>query len=331
MISLPHSKNKDFLGISLAVFYNLFTCLSCIVVSEFEQNFSPIILIFYNFLFAFILFTLIAAPRFRQTFTLLRKNKKAVLQANIVTLLAWLPAFFCVKYIMPIVVIMIIFGLIPLLTLILPADRRGWQPTTKQDMFFAGLTAALVVVVIIYNTLAIQDLSSMVKIKEYIVAMLFILIGAIGNAAILTTSKNLNVLGFSTTQIMSVRFYALVIGASIAMSLSHLSLAVTHAELLRIGMIFIISVALPITFAQLSINLTSPLYISFVDTLQPILAFCIQSLYWQKVLPTSLFILAAAITLSAVAYSYFKTRSLKLTRGTHANPDLCLQSSKNPA
>ncbi len=303
--------HRDIFGISLAFCFNIVTSLSFIIVSQFEQTVSPVVLIFYNFIILTLLFSLLALPRYRSLWQLMKREKRTILYSNLITIFAWWPLFFCLKYMMPLMVIVAMFGLIPLFTLLLPTDKSKWHKKTPQDIFFSSMIALLALSAIIYNTVAIQDLSSPDKVMHYLEALTCILLGAVGNAMLLVNVKNMSLKGFSITQMIAVRFYGLVIGSAVVISFSSLSFVVTHAELLKIFLIFFISTVLPILLTLKSIQLTSPLYVSFVDTLQPMMTYLVQLFYLQSSFSEPLLLLVTLITAVAILYSIFKSKALK--------------------
>lgn len=314
--------NKDFFGISLAFCFNIITSLSFIIVSEFEQTISPVVLIFYNFIFLIVLFSFLVLPRYHSLWSLIKREKRIILNSNLITIFAWWPLFFCLKYMMPLMVIISMFGLIPLVTLLLPTDKSKWHKTTSQDILFSCLIAFLVVGAIIYNTIAIQDLSTPDKVSHYLQALFCIILGAVGNSLLLVNVKNMNLKGFSITQLIAVRFYGLVIASALVISFSSLSFAITHAELLKIFLIFFISTVFPILLSLKSIELTSPFYISFMDTLQPLMIYIVQLFYLQNALSEPLLILVILMTIVAILYSIFKSKSLKKLNLNHENSNL---------
>lgn len=308
-------KYSDIIGAIFTFLYCLTTSFSLVIVSHYEQNFSPIKLIFYNFFFTTLFFTPFIITHIKQIKQLIANNKHLVFQANIATAISWISAFFSLKYIEPTIVVAVVFGLQPSVTLLLMLKNKELGIIKKQDYYFGLLITLLVIAVIVYHIFNLNFHLSTQEFYSYLGALLLAVLGGISTTYITFCTKKMYSKGFSSVQTIALRFYLLLIIASFLFYNSNLSLRITELEFTEILAISIISVMLPIYFIQKSVQYTNPLNISLITPLLPALTYILQLIYLKisltKPMLFLIFLLSGTIFISAIVKNWCNLPKIK--------------------
>lgn len=302
-------QNKNLLGIILVFIYCVTSSLSLVIVSSYEQHFDPVKLAFYTFLVAVLFFNFISIGRLKENCRLAWRHKKIIVALNIATVVAWIPVFYSLKYIAPVIVLGIIFGVIPVAVVLLSLKQGGLKLIAKADIFFAGMLALVVACIIAVYLNSIVSESSLMRLHAYI-ALSFAMAVGIGTACCLGYMKSLSSAGFSTIQIMSIRFYLLLLVAAITVGGSHLSFVITRVEFYEILLLAALTVVIPIFFLQKGLEFTSPVNVSFIVPLQLVITYGIQTVEARVRLPLLLVVLLGALTSIILVSAYYKSRRI---------------------
>lgn len=291
-------KENHLSGIFLILLYCATSALSLVLVGCYECHFNPLKLAFYNFLFSAVYFGLIAGCNSGQFKALVINNKVLCLAINIATVFAWLTLFYALKYIQPAVLMGIAYSVIPITTTVI-SIRQGIK---GQDCFFAGLLC-IVLVGMIHFYLRMSYAITPTLIDQIYLSLFLGITTGVGTACCVLLMKRLSTVGFNTTQVMAVRFYAMFILSAVLMLVLNISFSVNIKELIEIAAITLITIILPLFLFQKGIERTSPVNVAFIMPLQPVITYGLQMienrLHLSYELLVYILLLSSIIILSA--------------------------------
>lgn len=304
-------KNRNLTGIILVFLYCLTSAFSVIVVSQYEQTFNPLKLTLYNFLFAAIFFNCLALPRMSQLITQIKNNKRLFWIINIASVLAWLPLFYSLKYLEPAVVMAIVFGLIPIASLLFSLQKVGLKSLNKQDIIFVLLIAFVVAMLIAVYLYDLQNISTTGKYHIYS-SLLLTVVAGIGTAWVVANMKALNVQGFSTIQVMAMRFYLMVALSAILVGYLNISFTFTMQQFVAIVIITFLTIILPLFLLQKGAERTDPVNVGFILPLQPLIIYGYQMFEGRFHPSLGIFILLIILGSIIITSAYVKIKHIYL-------------------
>jgi drug/metabolite transporter (DMT)-like permease len=299
---------KNFQGVIFIFLYCLIGSLTYNLVSDFEQGFDPIKLLFYNFLFSAVFFNAFSISRIKRFIEKLKQYKYLVLKINLATAGAWMTTFYALKYEQPAIIVAIIFGFIPGFNLLMTMKKDGVNSVPTSDKIFAGLISSIVVAIICYAIMQSLPMSLSQQV-EVILAITFAIIAVISTILCMVYMKALSTAGFSANQVMAMRFFIIILISSIFVINSSIAFSITFVEFSKILFIAALSVIIPLFLFQKGVERTTPITISFIMPLQPIFTYLIQMSSLCHQLSLTLFILIMMLTVLILMSAIFKSHA----------------------
>lgn len=293
-------------GIFLALLYCITSAFSLILVNRYEQHLEPITLLFYNFSITAFVFIVFVAPKSRVTTALSKKNFSSVVWVNMATIFAWMPVFYSLKYLDPAIVIGIIFGTIPIASIVIGKLTQQENTIARLDLVFALLILSILGLmsydVIHHATNATAD--------PIALSLALAFLAGCGTAWCVQRMKKLNSVGFSATQVMAVRFFGIIIFSIIFLWVKHAPFLLSIKECGQVLTIVLLSAVLPLYLLQKGIEYTTPVTVSFILPLQPLITYVLQ--WWQGEFHLSFALFALIMSLSAIILvsAFFKAKQV---------------------
>ncbi len=225
---------------------------------------SPAFLAVNVFVLAQVAYIVLQRDR-RELFAKSARHLGAVLGINLTTALSWFAVLYALNFLPPAAVNSLVVGLIPALGLILaPALRRG-APVFRSDLTAAAGcfgASVLLVYVILQGGSGLQQLSVM----EIGLGTLAAALTALGVAGNTYATRALSDTGFSSSQIMCVRFTLLNVVAFCLTTGQGEWGSYTLDAVLAILFLAVIGVFVGIYLLQVGISRTSPIMASLLFT-----------------------------------------------------------------
>ncbi|MFC0268107.1 EamA family transporter [Kushneria aurantia] len=267
-----------FIG-SAAVFVFIFlSALKAVYVSSYVQSIDPIYLVCLTFIISAIYF---------QVHCLVTKNYKRIgsyhilvniLALNFTTMLSWLFFYQALKYIEPSIVACLVTSIGPLSTIIIDKILRSnsnYNPGSLAIGVAIGAAQFFMIAGVVVGSTGenIANVSNVTLAGAITGAV----ISGVGIATNTVYTKRLYDEGWTPSQVMSHRFYLLILVSGIY-SISNSSIELNSLAS-SFGPVLFISLALvcfPLFILQYGIKLISPLSVAVIVSTGPALTYCLQ-------------------------------------------------------
>jgi drug/metabolite transporter (DMT)-like permease len=297
--------NRNFLGMCLAFLYAIASGISYLTVGRFEQRFDAIEFIFYNFICAAAIFSLVCAMRQPNTFALLRQHKGLTALTNAATASGWFTAFLSVKYIEPTIVLAIVFGLQPVATAVCVALEQGIHSVKKRDAWMALLIAFFLALLVADYAGRISPLTG-----GSVGGLLLAVVSGFGSAYNVICTKKMSLARFSVSQILALRFYLIILLAAVIAVWEGAPFALDLPDAAKIFLLSFVSVIIPLFLLQIAVEFTTPINLSFVTPFVPIFSYFIGWIGFETSFDPVEFSLIALLTLVILLSAFLKSKSV---------------------
>lgn len=297
---------KNVYGIIYAFLYCLMSAISMVLIGHYEQNISPFKLSFYTFLIAALFFNVLVVPKYAQFANKIKPHDKLILLINIATVTAWITTFYSLKFVEPSVVIAIIFGIIPVASILFSLKQASVKNLHKQDVLFAALIALVVTMIIVYYVFVSYHLPIAIRYPIYLSLFLAVVSG-VGTAWCMVYMKALSLHGFSAMQVMSMRFFLMIFLTALLMWHDQMTFSLNRADFLIVTLVAFLTAILPLFLFQKGIENTTPVNISFIMPLQPVITYALQMIEGRFNLSLPLLSLIILLSITILISAYYKT------------------------
>lgn len=287
--------------------YILLCCLanaiSFVFIAHLNKAHNEWLSIFMTFSYATILFHLFNIKKIKFIYSTILANKKTVLKINILTLLNWLSTFMALRYLDPATALCLTLGLLTVTVFVISTPLKKLRANKH-----LGLSVLLVLFslgLIIQQYLLANP--GQANFYQFICGFAWCLLCGISGALIGFSSEAMGRCGFSITQILSVRFYLLIIAAGIGLFF------VPSSELQIDWQYYFLSslviVIFPLVMYQAAIRDLGVMLVSLIEPFSPVITYILQvALGWY------LFnwITMALLILSSLAIVWFVRTEQKI-------------------
>lgn len=261
---------KDMDGYLGVAAYILATSGSTLAINHFENTIAPFPLTFVTFLLALVLFNFINIKNVYKTYTSLMANKKIFFIVNILTLIIWTSTFWGLKFIQPSIFISLFMCFVPIFSFMIKKDAK-----IKRQVFFMLCTMILTITLIITEYLRAITYEP-IMFMGFSLAVISAYVSAI---YIVYTSNIQRTMSISTIELISTRFYLLVI-FSLILSISQHNLSEAYINLKHTWYDFIliaaVSTIIPVYGLQKAIVSLGPIRTPLLMTITPICTYILQ-------------------------------------------------------
>ena len=199
--------SKSLLGILYALTYCVVTSTSLMLVCHLESTIPAALCAFLTFAIVTLAFNIFNITNMKKLYRFTLENPKSFLFLNTLSFFIWASVFFALKYINPILTITIYMAISPLCVLLFTNKARDLSFTGTKGLLSASLAALIVVCITLLSYHYRSDSSS---ISFLIGVTLSFIAGISGSVYSVYSKKTLNN-KLSASQILSLRFYMLIV------------------------------------------------------------------------------------------------------------------------
>lgn len=247
--------------------------LSTVFAHYLTKGINPLVIVLYTFSIAFILFNLIEL-RNKSFLLLVKANWRWVIFVNITTALDWLLIFIALKYISAALINCFVFGLAPVVTLLLTLKTYSSKKLFLKDLITCILISLLLISLsIVYYQ---NNSSSSFSNTDIFLGIFLSCISGIATGATVYGCKVLHSLRFSTNLVMRSRFLIIIIMALVILTFNHVSLYLPTSSVTNIILLSFLFVVFPTFLLQKGIEHTLPVVTTIITSLVPVLTYLFQ-------------------------------------------------------
>ena len=275
-------KHKNF---QAGYFYILFCCLanavSFVFISHLNKTHNEMLSIFMTFLYATLLFNLVNFKKLKHIYTTVLCNKKTLFMMNMLTLVNWLSTFMSLRYLDPATALCLNLGLLSVTVFLISTPIKKLRANKHLGLSVVFVLMSLGLIVKQY--LAVNPGEA--NFENFLLGLVWCLCGGISGAFIGFSSEAMGRCGLSITQILSTRFYLLIL-------ISGISLLFLSPEEFQIDWNYylfssLIIVILPLLMYQAAIRDLGVMLVALIEPFSPVLTYILQvsiGLYFFNVL-----------------------------------------------
>jgi drug/metabolite transporter (DMT)-like permease len=268
---------KKLIGTILMLGSVVLTSSSQVYYGMFIQKFNPYFFILISFTITLVFFQIIELSSSKKEASTLPFSKvwKEVVMLNILTAMVFIFFYVALKYVEPAIVSAIEWGIGPVIALLLMKSKSPFQKLGATSI----IASSGVFIGTIFLVWASLNGESGVMIYSHtilLMGLVFSFLTGIGNVAFAFFSKQLSDQGWSSTKILSQRFFLIIFIAGFIVWFNNYY---QPLDLTDIGWILLITLSgtiFPLYLLQLSLKYCSPFMVLIISSLVPCITFFFQ-------------------------------------------------------
>lgn len=293
------------IGLMFMIAFCLLTAYSKVVINVAEHHLSPLVAGFYSYLITTIMFTALFAHNIKKFGQLILQNKILVLKINISTAIIWLSIFFALKYLTPIIVLSIYYGVITVTTVILTWKEKKDRHEVIFDLIVSIFLMCLLIIMIVDHLIHLKSL------QQALIAAVITIIAGVAGSYNNIFAHSLYKHKFTASYVLAVRFYLALVITGTLLLITHTSINVSYDLIPSVIIIAFFTIAIPIFLLQKGIERIGPKFVSFLMPLIPVTAFFVQvykgvPYFWTEVVAAV--ILSIVIAGSAIIKTHWEKK-----------------------
>lgn len=276
MLPTTREKRIEF-GFFLLLLWCLISAFSRVYTGDAEQLFNPIALCFYVSLFSSIVFILMSIKNFKTIITKVNLHHRDVIGINLSTVGCWFFLFYPLKFLEPSIVSALALSTTPLTTLLVSRFLYRRQNINQHDYIVAMLAfmvAGYLIVIGFLGDTAVKHIPVIANILSISCCYIVSIALAFNNIYI----KRLSDTGFLPLEILSVRFFLLVLfsGISILFIKNGRTLDTFSLTFMVIMITAFTVLIIPQLIYQPAVRELQPISIAMVIPIMPVITFFIE-------------------------------------------------------
>lgn len=288
-------------------FYIITSAVSNVFVNHTTRSIDPIVSLFYTSLFTILFFSILNFGELKKNKVLIRENKKTVIWLNLLNAIIWFVIFYSLKFLSPAVFSCLFLGAIPINLFIL--GLRESKVSIKSNFIIGALLLTMFILMLLLVSQEMKEGNSF-QIINYGVIVTFV--GGMVAAFIMKFSKELAVNNLSSSLVVSLRFYGLLVISLILIISNPRQLLIEPMVLTEFVVLALVSMALPLFLLQKALKTLSPLYASIIITTIPIITYFLQLFSGYYFFSTQKLVITILFSLSLIILAYVKKKAEKL-------------------
>lgn len=274
--SIPLS--RKIITLTLLIIAAIFSSGSQVYYGIHIQNFSTSLFLFISFFNTALVFLFIELLRSKNKKENVKTSKKTIyfiFYLNVATGLTYAFFYIALKYVEPAVVSAIEWGIGPVLAFLLD---KYMHPKSRVDYLNLIIATGILIgtFFLVWASLTGESGITVTNHPYLTVGLIFSFITGFGSVTITYLSKKLSDEGWSTTKVISHRYYLIVLVTGVIVLVEQSFKQLEINDLNWILLIVISGTVIPIFFMQLSLKYNSPLLVLIIFALVPCLTFFIQ-------------------------------------------------------
>lgn len=264
---MPLNKSK-MIGLSCIIAWCFFSAFAMVMTSHINQKIEPIVLCFFTFLLANIVFYIVNANKIFTTYKKIvqHHNVSFIVWLNLSTFCSWFFLIYPLKYIPATMVSTITLGLSPIATLFF--ERLLYKKKIYKQQYIRPLLLLAIIVYIIAIYFTVVSPAIFLKM---LLALLSCFIVGISTSLNNIYIKKLNTRGFHPTEILCVRFFVMLLITAIYVFFNY-KVQINFAFATDIMLVAICLVIVPLYLMQVALRELEPITVAAISPLMPLLA-----------------------------------------------------------
>lgn len=305
-----NQQNYYWPGVLCVVFYVLIAATQSVALNIFLYGVNLFMVVGWSFLIATLLFFVIGIYTRPDAYTIIFSQWRLLLLLNVVSMVNWLFYFMAVKYLDPAVAVTLIQGLGPVsMSIYYWAKRQFVSRVTKVCHAVIFIAAVCMCYYIIY----FKSAHSLYSRNELVIGIVIAVLCSVSIVLTILISKRFSIGNVPVVVLLSLRFPLLIIVCLSALEFQ--GSMDLHADIvMAILLIALLGVGVSSYFFQKGIELASPLTVSTVLGLSPLLVFLIQLLNANIPFSPVLLALIVVIVAASLLVIFYDARRLGRAR-----------------
>lgn len=293
-------------GFLLILVWCLCTAFAYTFIGSVQEQYMPITMCFYIFLISALFFIIVNLKRLPMLAKRVKCFWREIVNINIITLFCWLFFFYALKYIEPAIVAALLFG--SRFVVMLLIERWFYSASTHQRKDYA-VSAGIIIAIIYLIFVSLSDYTA-IEIQHSFFQIIFGLLASIVSGGMLAAGsisvKRLNLAGFSGMDVMSVRFFLLLIltGTAYYFFIPRAIDDYYFGEIVFVSALSLILI--PQLLLQGAAMRLQPVVVAMTLPITPIIVYCLE--FADSRLTTSLWTLAGVVAISVLTSYAAKVR-----------------------
>lgn len=285
-------------GYFSSILYCLITAYSIVLIHQLAQDIDPVLSILFTFIFSAIIFNLLSAPHIKQTYLKAWQNRGLILKLNASTALCWLTIFVSLKYLDPAFANALFMVVTPLITYLLHLLKKHKHLSRKK--IFLGLLLIFVCIIMFG-----ENLENTIHTHHFFTGVILLLLSCLGGAAYLLYTQDLHEAAeFSSIEILSTRFYLLIIFAFIISCSQHTISQFIFLPVIKLILLAFVTSIIPLFCLQFAIKRIGAVQFSLLTPSTIIMAYFIDAYFVPESSITAIgFVLICLLTLLLFLYN----------------------------
>lgn len=303
-------------GYVFSLVFCLATASSLILIHKTDQLINPYLAVFLTFVVCALWFNLINCKSLKFIYRQISKNKSNVFIINLTTAVNWIAAFKALEYLEPVLYISIFMGFLPVITYFIKIFRAKESFDVKTIGMCLSILILLFAIILISKN-SVQLLQNTYFWKGVILTFISSSAGAVYMLVSKETETSLNL---SPTQVVSIRFYLLLLYAGFISCFNNSFPAIHNINYTDFLILALVSSILPVYTMQKSISLIGGLKTSFVVPFTPVFTYFLLFALHQPLSKTILpFLLVLSLLLFFNSFYIFWKTQIKTTNLSSVN------------
>ncbi len=278
------------LGCLFVLLYAVMSAISFVVVGKVEQTLSPMTLAFYSFIISAVFFNVASLRNFSNIIKMFKQHYRLIILMNISTAILWLATFYGLRYLDPAIFSGLVFGFVPISATLLTANQPKTKPIKRTEFIFS---VALLLILIL---LAIDDFLKQTSLMREVLSITFAMVGGLTAAHVTILARRLSQLGYKAMEVLSIRFYLLIIVALLMVPVIGLEVLLPRHHYYAVVSIAAISVAIPLYCLQKGIERIDAVFVTLIMPFVPMLTYVVQLTVFRVPFSWTEFILLLALS-----------------------------------
>ncbi|MCW2239655.1 DMT family transporter [Azospirillum canadense] len=269
-------KTSKWVGPTFVLIFLLLSVSTDVGLGHLLQDYDPVATLVLCFGMVIGFFLMVNSTGLKAIFNKGRRDWQDILLLNLSTAGSWAGLFFALRYFEPAMAISFIHLIGPVVTLALePWFGNHKKPSGLELVSAFGIVAGMVFLGIItsHGKSGVGAISN----AGFLVGTLMSLLAGISVVCNTLFSRRVAGKGWSTSEVMTVRFYALALFALCACSPNAIQPLLNASALLPIALIACLGIIVPLYTLQLGIERTDPLVVALLLTNSPLATILLQN------------------------------------------------------
>lgn len=299
-------QNEAVKGYIFSLLFSLVVACSTILIHKTNQFVNPYLSVFLTFLICTLWFHLINLKSLGNIYKQVFNNKLNVIIINVTTAIIWITTFKALEYIDPVLHLSIFMAFMPMATYFFGAIKHGNKVESKRILTCLAISCLLGMIIFVSKQSYL-----LAHMHDFYKGLILTVVASFASAIYMLYSKETGAnLKLLPSQVVSIRFYFLLIYSGILCLQQHCFYSVNNIDYKTFILLALVSAIVPTYSVQKSIDYIGAVKTSFITPFTALFTYLLLLILHQQM---SSFMLPLLLLL-AIVLVYQSTSSLKPSR-----------------